>query len=194
MTKKSLHSVYQLKVTLKYIQPPVWRRLLVASTANLQDVHMTLQITLGWTNSHLHEFVVGRSRYGLPDDEFPTDALDEIDYRLDQLLTKENDTLVYLYDFGDSWEHEVVLEKILPYDTKAVLPRCIEGARACPPEDVGGMPGYEMFLEAIGDPSHPEYEAMLAWVGGDFDAEHFDLAETSDLLREYKKNKSYTIY
>ena len=187
MTTKSLRSIYQLKITLNYIQPPVWRRLLIASTANLQDVHMALQITLGWTNSHLHEFIVGRSRYGMHDDEFLTDTLNEAGYRLDQLLKKENDTLVYLYDFGDSWEHMVVLEKILPFETKAELPRCIEGARACPPDDVGGIPGYEMFLEAVGDPAHPEYEAMLEWVGGGFDAEHFDLAETNDLLREYCK-------
>ena len=140
---------------------------------------------MGWTNSHLHEFSNGRDRYGVPDEDFPSDIHDETDYRLDQVVSKEKDTLRYVYDFGDGWEHKVVLEKILPFDTDAVLPLCIEGERACPLEDVGGPPGYEMFLEAISDPSHTEHVEQLEWSGGHFDAEHFDLALTNDLLREY---------
>jgi hypothetical protein len=170
---------------LKGTRQPVWRRLQITSTDTLEDVHIALQIVMGWTNSHMHEFTKGLDRYGVPDEEFPSDIEDEIDFRLDQILKKEKDTLNYLYDFGDGWEHEVVLEKILPFDPSTVLPVCLEGSRACPPEDVGGIPGYEMFQEAITDPSHPEYEDMLEWIGGDFDPEHFDLAEVNDLLREY---------
>lgn len=185
MTARSLRSIYQLKVTLKGTRPPIWRRLQLASTDNLEDVHIALQIVMGWTNSHLHEFAKGRDRYGAPDEDFPSDIKDEIDFRLDQVLEKEKDKLTYMYDFGDGWEHEVVLEKILPYETSAVLPVCLKGKRACPPEDVGGIGGYKMFLETISDPSHPEYEEMLEWAGGSFDAEHFDLAQTNDFLREY---------
>jgi len=185
MTARSLRSIYQLKITLKGAQPPIWRRLLIANTDNLEDVHVAIQIVMGWTNSHLHEFAKGRDRYGIPDEEFPSDVREETDYRLDQVLQKEKDKLNYVYDFGDGWEHELVLEKILTFEPGAVLPVCLEGGRACPPEDVGGIPGYAMFLEAISDPSHPEYEEMLEWTGGGFDSEHFDLAQTNDLLREY---------
>lgn len=185
MTTQSLRSIYQLKITLRGSRPPIWRRLLIASSENLEDLHIALQIAMGWTNSHLHEFVNGRERYGIPDEDFPSDIHDEVDYRLNQVFKKEKDKLNYVYDFGDGWEHEVVLEKILPFELGAVLPVCLKGKRACPPEDVGGVGGYTMFLEAIADPSHPEHEEMLEWVGGDFDAEHFDLAETNDLLREY---------
>jgi len=184
MTARTLRSIYQLTVTLQGIKLPIWRRFQIASTENLGDVHIVLQVVMGWTNSHLHEFVMGGNRYGIPDEEFPSDVLDEMDYRLDQLLKKEKDTLSYAYDFGEGWEHEIVLEKVLPFDTGVVLPVCLDGARACPPEDVGGMPGYAMFLETISDPAHPEYNEMLEWVGGDYDPEEYDLAEANDLLRE----------
>jgi len=185
MTAKPLRSIYQLKVTLKYSSPPVWRRLQIASTETLEDVHIALQIVMGWTNSHLHQFVKDRVCYGMPDEDFPSDMLDELDYRLDQVLKKEKDTLIYEYDFGDGWLHDVVLEKILPFKTDVKLPVCLKGSRACPPEDIGGVPGYEMFLQAIADPSHPEYEDMLEWIGGDFDPEQFNLLEVNNLLREY---------
>ena len=185
MTARSLRSIYQLKVTLKGSRPPIWRRLLIASTDNLEDVHIALQIVMGWTNSHMHEFAKNGERYGVPDEDFPSNVRDEIDFRLDQVLKKVKDKLNYVYDFGDGWEHEIVLEKILPFEPGAVLPVCLKGSRACPPEDVGGIPGYEMFLEAISDPSHPEHEEMREWLGDDFDPEHFDLAQTNDLLREY---------
>lgn len=185
MTTRNLRSMYQLKVTLKGARPSIWRRLLIASTENLEDVHIVLQIVMGWANSHLHEFVNGRDRYGIPDEDFPSALHDEVDYRLDQLLKKQKDKLTYVYDYGDGWEHYVVLEKILPFKTGTVLPVCLEGSRSCPPEDVGGIPGYEMLLEAISDPSHPEYEDMRAWIGSDFDPERFDPSQTNNLLREY---------
>lgn len=184
---KSLRSIYQLKITLKGIRPPIWRRLLVASTTKLDGIHLILQIVMGWTNSHLHEFIQGRDRYGMPDEEFPSDAKDEAQYRLDQLLKTEKEKLIYIYDFGDSWEHEVVLEKILPFQTDAVLPLCLKGSRACPPEDIGGIGGYTMFLDAISDPAHPEHASMLEWISedmdGPFDPGHFDLAEVNERLQ-----------
>lgn len=185
MTAQHLRSIYQLKVTLKYSQPPIWRRLQVASTDTLEDIHIALQIVMGWTNNHLHQFVKEQTFYGVPDEDFPSEMLDELDYRLDRILEKEKDTLIYEYDFGDGWMHDIVLEKILPFKTGIKLPICLKGSRACPPEDIGGVPGYEMFLEAITDPSHPEHEEMLEWIEDDFDPEKFNLEEVNDLLREY---------
>lgn len=182
---RPLRSIYQLKVSLKGCRPPIWRRLHVASTDSLENIHQVLQIAMGWYNEHLHQFVKGRTVYGIPDEAFESDTMDEADFRLDQVLKAEKDTLLYEYDFGDGWLHEIVLEKILPFDTQAILPVCIKGVRACPPEDIGGVCGYDMFLDITADPSHPDYEAMLEWVGEGFDAELFDLKQVNDFLREY---------
>lgn len=178
----SLRSIYQLKVTLKYIRPPIWRRFVIASSESLADLHIVLQIVMGWTDSHLHEFSREKERYGVPDADFPSDIHNESKFRIDQLLKEEKDKLLYAYDFGDGWDHEVVLEKILPFDTKTKLPTCLKGSRACPPEDIGGAPGYDMLLEAIADPNHSEHAGILEWLGEPFDPEQFDLTEVNDLL------------
>ena len=102
-------------------------------------------------------------------------------------MTKEKEFLVYEYDFGDSWEHKILLEKILPYDSKIVLPVCLKGKRACPPEDCGGIWGYEELLVTISDSKHPDHEDMLEWLGGNFDPEEFDLEEINEDLAEYWK-------
>jgi hypothetical protein len=132
--------------------------------------------------------------YGTPVDEFgggfEMEFEDEKEYKLSQLLKKEKDSLVYEYDFGDSWEHKIVLEKMLPYDGSVKVPTCIKGKRACPPEDCGGIWGFQNFLEAIQDPSHPEHEEMLEWVGGDFDPELFDIEETNSVLIEYRSHET----
>ena len=188
MNTRNLRSIYQLKVTLAGCRPVIWRRLRVVSTDNLEDVHIAIQIAMGWSNSHLHEFIKDSNRYGMPDEEGMLDVQDERRFRLQQVLKQEKDTLLYLYDYGDNWKHKVELEKILPYKVNAVLPVCVKGSRACPPEDVGGMPGYGHFLEAIVDPSHPEHDERMKWIGGHFDPEHFDLAEVNYLLREYTES------
>lgn len=142
---------------------------------------------MGWTDSHLHEFAKEDDRYGVPDENFLSDRYDETKYRLEQVLKQEKEKLIYTCDFGDNWEHEVVLEKILPLDTNTQLPACVKGKRACPPEDIGSVVGYEMFLEALSDPAHPNHDDMLEWIAGDthfpFDPGHFDLAEVNKLLR-----------
>ncbi len=186
MSVKNLRSIYQLKVTLKGSKPTIWRRILVPGNINLGEFHLILQIVLGWTDSHLHQFISGRTMYSTPLDEFGVDleleCEDETKYKLSQLLKNEKDSLIYEYDFGDSWEHKIVLEKILPYDSSVKVPACIKGKRACPPEDCGGVWGYQNFLEAIQDSSHPEHEEMLEWVGGKFDPEYFDMKETNEQL------------
>lgn len=185
MKARILRSIYQLKVSLLGIKPPVWRRLLVASSANLNELHKTIQIAMGWTNSHLHVFISDDICYGAVEEGAPATFVDEAKFRLEHLLKKEKDTLHYVYDMGDEWEHNIVLEKIIPYNVHTVLPSCIKASRACPPEDVGGAVGYKAFLDAISDKSHPHHRDMLDWIGGNFDADSIDLSLTNDLLQEY---------
>lgn len=189
MSVKNLRSIYQLKITLKGSKPPIWRRILVPSNIDLGEFHGILQIVLGWTDSHLHQFISGRTMYGTPVDEFGVDlemeCEDETKYKLSQLLKRGKDSLNYEYDFGDGWEHKIVLEKILPYDGSVKVPTCIKGKRACPLEDCGGIWGYDNLLEVIKDPSHPEHREMLEWIGGEFDPEFFDIEETNSTLIEY---------
>jgi len=188
---KKLRSIYQLKVTLNGSKPPIWRRILAPSNINLASFHVVLQIVMGWSDSHLHQFISGSTMYGIPDDESGGDYGFEInnenEYNLSQLLRKEKDSLIYEYDFGDGWEHKIILEKVLPHDTSLDVPRCIKGKRTCPPEDCGGIWGYQDLIEIINDTSHPEHEEMLEWLGGDFDPEYFDVNETNEILSEYNK-------
>ena len=179
----------QLKMSLVEIEPEIWRRLVVPRGVRLDRLHEIFQVAMGWTNSHLHEFRAGDTRYGEPDPEYDEgDVRDERSVRLFEVAPGVNDSFLYQYDFGDSWEHRVVVEKILtPEESPPDLPVCLAGARACPPEDCGGVPGYEGFLEAIRDPTHEEHQAMLAWVGGKFDAEAFDLGKVNRRLRRLKR-------
>jgi hypothetical protein len=185
MAAKQLRNIYQVKITLIGSKPPIWRTVLVPSDLKLGAFHAVIQVAMGWTESHLHQFIANKVFYGVPDDDFGMEIEDESKYELSQFLKKEKDSLIYEYDFGDSWEHKILLEKILPFDTKMALPVCIKGKRACPPEDCGGIWGYEELLETISDPKHPEYEDMLEWLGGEFDPEEFVLEEINDDLAEY---------
>ncbi len=177
MAKRTPKQTYQLKVTLKGAKPPIWRRLLVPSVIRLDELHLVIQQTMGWFNCHLHQFAADGLYFGIPDDDFGLDfeVVDETQIELRQLLGREKDAMVYEYDFGDGWEHKIVLEAILPTDETQTLPACIKGKRACPPEDCGGVWGYENLLKILSDPSDPEHESMLEWIGGDFDAEAFDV-------------------
>jgi len=166
--------IYQLKITLKESRPPIWRRFQVRSDVTLAKLHRIIQEVMGWFDGHLHQFIVGRIYYGVPDPDDLSETRDERKVRLDQILSVPGRKIVYEYDFGDGWEHEIVLEKILSPDPKTRYPRCLDGARACPPEDCGGIYGYADFLEAIRNPEHEEHEEMLEWIGGEFDPEHFD--------------------
>lgn len=188
MAKKAASHVYQIKVTLEGVRPAVWRRLLVPSSISLETFHDVLQIAIGWTDSHLHQFEARGQFYGVLDPELEFDAptKDEARVRLDDILKKEKDSMRYEYDFGDSWNHKIVLEKVLAPAGGVVVPSCIGGARACPPEDCGGIWGYAEFLKVIRNPSHAEHDEMLEWAGGSFDAEHFDAREVNKLLAPRK--------
>jgi len=182
MRKASAPLIYQVKATLTEVRPPVWRRLLVPSSISLRKFHDILQIAFGWTDSHLHEFRLRGQSYGTPHSEYPNSTRDDTRLRLDQILLKEKDAMLYEYDFGDSWVHKIMLEKVLRTASDVKIPRCIGGARACPPEDCGGPLGYAEFLKAIQDPCHPEHEDMVAWIGGDFDPNWFEPAEVNEEL------------
>lgn len=163
-TRSGTGPPYQLKILRLEIEPEIWRRLLVPGGVRLDRLHEIFQAAMGWKNSHLHEFRAGDTRYREPDPEFDEgDVRDERSVRLFEVALSVNDSFLYEYDFGDSWEHVVVAEKILTSeDSPAGLPVCLAGARSCPPEDCGGVPGYESFLEAIRDATHEKHQAMLA--------------------------------
>ena len=178
-------NIYQLKITLKYIRPPIWRRIQVRRDITLATLHRVLQTTMGWYDCHLHQFRAGKTYYGTPDvDEFSELNLkDDSRAQLGRVMTKPKQKLIYEYDFGDGWEHEILLEKVLMPDPVVQYPRCLGGARACPPEDCGGAGGYADFLQAISDPDHEEHDEYLEWIGGEFDPEEFELDEVDAGLR-----------
>jgi hypothetical protein len=176
---KPTDTVHQFKITLLESNPPIWRRIQVKD-CTLDKLHEHIQTVMGWTNSHLHHFKVGEQLYGDP--MLMEENMEEMDYQ-DSTSTKISDILpktgkrfrfVYEYDFGDSWEHEVVFEGCPKAEAGRQYPICLEGERACPPEDVGGVGGYADFLEAIRDKTHEERAAMFEWVSGWFDPEEFD--------------------
>jgi hypothetical protein len=169
MSDKVTNPVYQLKVTLRDSKPPIWRKLLVLDSTTLYKLHQIIQVAMGWTDSHLHQFIIENKRYSIPSPEDWEPVIDERRTHLNQVIPSEKFKFVYVYDFGDSWEHEILVEKILPSELGVKYPLCIKGKRACPPEDVGGIWGYDSFLEAMGDPSHKEYDFYLEWWGGEFD-------------------------
>jgi len=182
MTTIHESEVYQLKVTLDGITPLIWRRLQVPASVSLKKLHGVLQTAMGWENSHLHQFEARDEIFGDPDPEFGADNIDEARVRLDKVLIRVKDTMHYEYDFGDGWRHKIVLEEIDKAGEGAIVPVCTGGARACPPEDCGGVPGYKRCLRVLGNPSHPEHDEMLEWVGGALDPEHFDIAMVNTLL------------
>ena len=175
--------IYQVKVTLKGSKPPIWRRILVASDTRLGKLHRILQDVMGWTDSHLHQFIVGQTYYGVPDPDFDMDVRSERTVPLNRVLQEPKDKIIYEYDFGDSWEHELLLEKVLAADPTIRYPVCVTGKRACPPEDCGGIWGYVELLEALASPDHPEHASMIEWAGDDFDPEAFDLEDVNSMLR-----------
>ena len=169
-------SAYQLKVTLLHSQPPIWRRFQVESAVTLQRMHRLLQIVMGWTDSHMHGFRVPQpGQRGARQQFLPIEEAGEKSTLLGDLLHRPKDRVIYEYDFGDSWEHDIVLEEIVARSSTVRYPIVLSGRGACPPDDVGGIPGYYHFLEAIKDPKHPDHEDMVAWGGEDFDPARFDV-------------------
>ncbi|MFW6019909.1 MAG: plasmid pRiA4b ORF-3 family protein [Bacteroidales bacterium] len=177
--------VYQLKITLKGSSPEIWRRVIVDPDVLLVDFHRILQTTMGWTNSHIHLFHDGKHEYS-PREFEVEDTIDSRSVKLNEILSDENKRILYEYDFGDGWIHEILLEKIIKDKDKGQIPRCIDGERNCPPEDCGGMGGYEALLEIISDPDpdHEEYKEIMQWLGGSYDPDYFNKEEVNEQLSQ----------
>ncbi len=180
--------VYQFKITLKVVEPPIWRRIQTRD-CTLDKLHERIQTAMGWTNSHLHQFEINGVVYGDPellyegweDEEPPVDSLET---RISQVVPKDGKPFRfdYEYDFGDGWEHEILFEGCLCAEKGVRYPLCVEGERACPPEDVGGPPGYEEYLESLSNPDHEEWEETSDW-RGPFRPEHFDVPAATKAMR-----------
>ncbi|MCG2704316.1 MAG: plasmid pRiA4b ORF-3 family protein [Candidatus Omnitrophica bacterium] len=196
MKSPEQNCIYQIKITLEDIKPAIWRRILVKADINLFTLHVILQEAMGWEGSHLHRFFINGEDYGRPDPEFDVSAemINEKTVKLKDVAKKEKQKFEYEYDFGDGWTHEIIVEKILPLEKGKYYPVCVDGARACPPEDCGGVPGYADFLMAIKHPNHARHEEMLEWIGGSFDPEEFDMEEINEALKDIKNTgKMYEV-
>jgi hypothetical protein len=178
--------IYDLRLELEGIAPLIWRRLHVAATISLPRLHNVLQVAMGWTDSHLHSFRIGDREYSNAEELDELNMLDVKGRKLEALLGGTIREFDYQYDFGDSWQHRIVVESITTPKVDWPYPLCVAGARACPPEDVGGIGRYQNFLEAIANPDHEEHESMLAWVGGAFDPEGFDINSVNRELRRLR--------
>lgn len=180
MSKKE-QQIYQFKVTLKEIKPLIWRRIQVPATYTFWDLHVAIQDAMGWLDYHLHQFNIQNSKsgredeIGMPHEEYENNTLAGWEAPIASYFSLENKKAKYIYDFGDDWKHRILLEKILPQKPGLHYPICIAGKRACPPEDCGGVWGYENLLEIIQDKKHEEYESTMDWLGGRFNPEEFDV-------------------
>ena len=183
MAAKKNRAVYQFKVTLRDIHLPIWRRIQVWEDTTLAQLHRVLQVVLGWEDYHLHEFVIGRKIYCVPDPDDERTIIDEKRARIHQVIHRVGTEFEYGYDFGDDWRHDLLLEAILQPVCDTAYPRCVAGERSCPPEDVGGSSGYEDYLEALADPMHEEHEDVVKW-RGPFDPEAFSLADINQQLEK----------
>ena len=202
---KSPHKPQNIRMHIKlaHIEPPIWRRILVPADITLAQLHEAIQSVMGWTRSHLHEFRIDETKYGIPD-EISWDSSDRVrpegDVFLHDVLNHAEQTFTYVYDFGDDWHHELVVEEILETESDQRGAYCLGGERNCPPEDVGGPFFYPEFLRAIADPSHEDHEHFSEWVGDDFDPEAFDAVSVNEGLEfmaaywQNSKNRGSTIH
>tara|TARA_B100000614_G_scaffold214494_1_gene198512 strand:- start:314 stop:901 length:588 start_codon:yes stop_codon:yes gene_type:complete len=181
---------YQLKISLLHIQPEIWRSFEVPSNITLDRLHDVIQMVMGWTDSHLHEYTINKKKYT----EYPQseeDGIEEGQFRLSDLIKRKGQKFTYLYDFGDYWEHSIVLEskskRTELNDAFKPILRCLDGARSCPPEDVGGIPGYMNLCESMSNKDHPEYENNIEWLGEVYDPERIDLDEINLELFKYER-------
>jgi hypothetical protein len=169
--------ILQVKIILLDVDPPIWRRVLVPASLTLRRLHETIQAAMGWLDQHLYEFQIGDRRYGTPNPEYNpmgSTVANDSAVKLSTLVEKGIDRIHYTYDFGDDWRHEIIIEDIRPGEPDIDYPVLVEGARHCPPEDCGGPPGFQAFLEAITNPTHPEHEDALDWYGDPYDPEDIE--------------------
>lgn len=181
-----MDDIIQLKITLQGTKPPIWRRVLVDKSITFEQLHYIIQAAMGWASSHLYEFDVNGYRIAVPYEEFEEDFGDEFidasSVTIGKLVKEVKAKFSYTYDFGDGWEHKIVVEKFLPRDAQIKYPICIDGKLNCPPEDCGGVPGFYDLLEILGNEKHPDRKEMLEWLGYQYDADYFDKDEINEEL------------
>ena len=175
---------FALRVTLRDIEPAIWRTVIVPAEMSLGELHDVLQIAFGWQDSHLHDFEVGEIRFGMVDVEDELFAVDEHAAPLGA-VAREGSSFTYRYDFGDDWEHDVTVESVIANGAQGLV--CSGGARACPPEDSGGAHGYANLLGVLANPDDDEFASVKEWVGRRFDPERFDIAAVNKRLATLSK-------
>lgn len=194
MPKIQPEKVYQLHISLKYIKPAIWRRFLVTDDITVAKLHSIIQVVMGWDDEHLHEFTIGGLKIGEPHEEWDNlDVENEKKVRLSELNLAEKQKFEYTYDFGDNWQHEIKVEKILPVDKGLKYPTCLAGEMACPPEDCGSYPGYQQLFELsklpkdeLDEDELDRLEWLTGWYGEDFDFEYFSVDDVNSLLRKIR--------
>lgn len=184
-------TVFQIKMTLMSIDPPIWRRI-QTKDCTLVNLHALIQVTMGWEFEHLYRFIIGGERYADMGMVVQDDSQDACDTNLSEVLPVQNrrPRFHYEYDFGDEWMHQLIVEERFPPEPGVKYPICVAGQRACPPEDCGGPWGYPDFVEAITNPDHREHDQLLEWLGGEFDPEGFDLESVNKELRRMRSRKA----
>lgn len=181
--------IYQLRIELQHIKPPIWRRILVPDSLKLAKLDRVVQAAMGWTNSHLHDWHIEQRRYGILNPEWggSGDMLDERKFTVGAVLGEQVSTFAYSYDFGDGWDHRITVEERLPVqEGRNDWPMCLAGEHACPPEDVGGPPGYMDFLEAMHNPTHEQHADYWRWWGGPFDPRGFSINAANQAIRKLR--------
>lgn len=169
---------YTIRVELMDVEPTIWRRIVVSEATKLPKFNRILLAAMGWAGHHLHSFELGDVQFGAPDDELDY-MIDERKITLTQILPRPGSQLAWVYDFGDYWQHGMVVESIDAPKEGAPAAAVLDGAGACPPDDCGGVAGYEHLLDVLADQRHEEYEGLIEWLGGEFDPEAFDLEEVN---------------
>jgi len=187
-------NILQIKVTIDGIIPKIWRRFLVKDNISFDDLHKVIQTIMGWENYHLYSFYLGKEEIGIPDTDFRDNLLNAKKIKLkDKLFIKQK--FGYVYDFGDNWEHILSVEKVLDNKNVTIVPTCLDGERAGPPEDCGSYPGYYELMKIKKNKKHPEYkERIVEWLGEDFDFEHLNLEEINKELLKLIKVDGRTRY
>jgi len=174
-----------VQVALRNLKPKIWRRLIVNPETSLEDFSKIIQTAMGWNNTHLHQFIKNKKYYTFPSEDMDDDFyIDYTPFKIKDLLKKEKDTMIYEYDFGDSWQHDIILEKQISLKHNLSHPKCTKAVLACPLEDCGGVYAYSKLLLVLNDPKHKEYASMKEWVGEHFYPEYVELEEINDNLKE----------
>ena len=178
---------YEIRVTLRDIEPTIWRTFRVQEDITLVRLHKVLQVVMGWKDCHLHEFTFEGGSFGPPDDFDPTRVRSERGVRLTEVLPAiAGASFQYEYDFGDSWIHNLTIKDTVPSWTEQAFAVCLDGERACPPEDCGGPDGFAELLEAVRDPALPDHAEMVRWAGTTYDPERFDIERVNQRLRKLR--------